>query len=96
MKEIEDFLPENSFHRILPDHADFPEYNLIKLANDDEIKRVVLCSGKVYFDISEKREIIRKEILDRHLKRNTRERKSLNKRPMNIWRAREQRRTYKR
>ena len=59
VSEIEDFLPENSFHRILPDHADFPEYNLIKLANDEEIKRVVLCSGKVYFDISEKREIIR-------------------------------------
>ena len=59
VSEIEDFLPENSFHRILPDHADFPEYNLIKLAKDEEIKRVVLCSGKVYFDISEKREIIR-------------------------------------
>ena len=59
VSEIEDFLPENSFHRILPDHADFPEYNLIKLVKDEEIKRVVLCSGKVYFDISEKREIIR-------------------------------------
>ncbi|NCW70919.1 MAG: 2-oxoglutarate dehydrogenase subunit E1 [Proteobacteria bacterium] len=59
VSEIEDFLPENSFHRILPDHADFPEYNLIKLVRDEEIKRVVLCSGKVYFDISEKRETIR-------------------------------------
>ena len=59
VSEIEDFLPENSFHRILPDHADFPEYNLIKLVKDEEIKRVVLCSGKVYFDISEKRETIR-------------------------------------
>ena len=59
VSEIEDFLPENSFHRILPDHADFPEYNLIKLAKDEDIKRVVLCSGKVYFDISEKRETIR-------------------------------------
>ena len=59
VSEIEDFLPHNSFHRMLPDHADFPEYNLIKLVNDDKIKRVVLCSGKVYFDISEKREIIK-------------------------------------
>ena len=59
VSEIEDFLPENSFHRILPDHADFPEYNLIKLVRDEEIKRVVLCSGKIYFDISEKRETIR-------------------------------------
>jgi 2-oxoglutarate dehydrogenase E1 component len=59
VSEIEDFLPENSFHRILPDHADFPEYNLIKLAKDEDIKRVVFCSGKVYFDISEKRETIR-------------------------------------
>ena len=59
VSEIEDFLPHNSFHRMLPDHADFPEYNLIKLAKDDQIKRVVLCSGKVYFDISEKREVIK-------------------------------------
>ncbi|CAN1598590.1 SucA 2-oxoglutarate dehydrogenase complex, dehydrogenase (E1) component, and related enzymes [Candidatus Pelagibacterales bacterium] len=59
VSEIEDFLPENSFHRILPDHVDFPEYNLIKLVKDEDIKRVVLCSGKVYFDISEKRETIR-------------------------------------
>ena len=29
-------------------------------------------------------EKVRKEIIDRHLKRNTRERKSLNKRPMYI------------
>jgi 2-oxoglutarate dehydrogenase E1 component len=49
VSEIEDFLPENSFHRILPDHADFPEYNLIKLAKDEDIKRVVLCSGKSLF-----------------------------------------------
>jgi 2-oxoglutarate dehydrogenase E1 component len=59
VSEIEDFLPKNSFHRILQDHADYPEYNLIKLEKDENIKRVVLCSGKIYFDISEKRETIR-------------------------------------
>ncbi|MSP06602.1 MAG: 2-oxoglutarate dehydrogenase E1 component [Candidatus Fonsibacter sp.] len=59
VSEVEDFFPQNSFHRILPDHAEFPEYNLIKLVKDDEIERVVLCSGKIYFEISEKREIIR-------------------------------------
>ena len=52
VSEIEDFSKHNSFHRVLPDHAEFPEYKLIKLAPDKEIKRVVLCSGKVYFDLS--------------------------------------------
>lgn len=59
VSEIEDFLTENSFHRILPDHADYPMYNLIKLEKDENIKRIVLCTGKIYFEISEKRETIR-------------------------------------
>jgi len=59
VSELEDFSKENSFHRVLPDHAEFPEYKLIKLAADKDIKRVVLCSGKVYFDLLEKREQIK-------------------------------------
>ena len=33
-----------------------PGATTVKLAPDDEIKRVILCSGKVYFDLMEERE----------------------------------------
>ena len=51
VSNIEDFTKKNTFHRVLQDHADIKEYGLIKLKKDKEIKKVVLCSGKVYFDL---------------------------------------------
>ena len=39
------------FTEFLQDHAELKEYGLIKLKQDKEIKKVVLCSGKVYFDL---------------------------------------------
>ena len=53
---LEDFSPANSFHRILNDYADVKEYGLIKLKADNKIKKVILCSGKVYFDLIDERE----------------------------------------
>jgi 2-oxoglutarate dehydrogenase E1 component len=47
---------ESSFHRVLWDDAQFLEGQAIKLKPDAEIKRVVLCSGKVYYDLYEDRE----------------------------------------
>ena len=45
---------KNSFHRVLWDHAIDPkESGFIKLK---KIKKVILCSGKVYFDLIEARE----------------------------------------
>jgi 2-oxoglutarate dehydrogenase E1 component len=53
---IEDFTKKNTFHRVLNDHADFQKSNLIKLADDKKIQKVVLCSGKIYFDLLQARE----------------------------------------
>ncbi|MDC0418700.1 2-oxoglutarate dehydrogenase E1 component [Pelagibacteraceae bacterium] len=53
---INDFAKETSFHRVLPDRAYTSEYGLIKLKNDKQIKKVVICSGKIYFDLVEARE----------------------------------------
>jgi len=56
ISNIEDFTKKNSFHRILNDHADFKKYGLIELRKDKKIKKVVMCSGKIYFDLLEARE----------------------------------------
>jgi 2-oxoglutarate dehydrogenase E1 component len=52
-----DELGENTtFHRILYDDAQMLPEETIKLVADDKIRRVVLCSGKVYYDLYEERE----------------------------------------
>ncbi|HCL62564.1 MAG TPA: hypothetical protein DIC31_08825, partial [Rhizobiales bacterium] len=43
------FGPDSSFHRLLWDDAQFLPGQAIKLVSDAEIRRVVLCSGKVYY-----------------------------------------------
>jgi 2-oxoglutarate dehydrogenase E1 component len=48
--------PESSFHRVLWDDAQLLEGEAIKLKPDAEIKRVVLCSGKVYYDLYDDRD----------------------------------------
>ncbi|MGA8769076.1 MAG: 2-oxoglutarate dehydrogenase E1 component, partial [Rhodomicrobium sp.] len=53
---IEDFGPETTFHRVLWDHAETGGSEKVKLAPDEDIQRVVLCSGKVYYDLFEERE----------------------------------------
>ena len=59
ISNIKDFAPKNSFHRILTDLADIKDYGLIKLKKDKEIEKVIMCSGKVYFDLVEAREKIK-------------------------------------
>ncbi|MCC0028381.1 MAG: 2-oxoglutarate dehydrogenase E1 component [Zhengella sp.] len=47
---------ESSFHRLLWDDAQQHKDGPIKLVKDSKIRRVVLCTGKVYFDLLEERE----------------------------------------
>ncbi|MBD0413961.1 2-oxoglutarate dehydrogenase E1 component [Oryzicola mucosus] len=46
---------ESTFHRLLWDDAQYND-KPIKLVKDSKIRRVVLCSGKVYYDLYEERE----------------------------------------
>ena len=50
-----DFINGSSFHRILLDDAEKGNSS-IKLVKDTKIKRVVICSGKIYYDLLEERE----------------------------------------
>jgi 2-oxoglutarate dehydrogenase E1 component len=45
-----------SFHRILYDDAQMLPDQKIKLVADSKIRRVILCSGKIYYDLYEERE----------------------------------------
>ena len=59
VSKLSEFGPGSSFHRILWDSG--------KTAPDKDIKRVVLCSGKVYYDLYEERE--KREIENVHILR---------------------------
>ena len=57
VSNLEDFSKKNSFHRVLWDHArDTKQKGFIKLKEDKKIRKVILCSGKIYFDLLAARE----------------------------------------
>jgi len=56
VSKLEEFGPDSTFHRVLWDDAELSSNKEEKLVADDQIKRVVLCSGKVYYDLYEERE----------------------------------------
>lgn len=55
VSDLADMSDGTSFHRILQDDAD-KTHNDYKLVADKDIKRVVMCSGKVYYDLYEARQ----------------------------------------
>jgi 2-oxoglutarate dehydrogenase E1 component len=55
--DFDDMNTKSSFHRVLWDDAETPgREGKVKLVDDEKIKRVVACSGKVYYDLFEARE----------------------------------------
>ncbi|RFU12700.1 2-oxoglutarate dehydrogenase E1 component [Rhodobacteraceae bacterium W635] len=55
VSKAEEMTSGSSFHRVLWDDAQYGNSNM-QLVPDDKIKRVVMCSGKVYFDLLEERD----------------------------------------
>ena len=55
VSNLEDMAEGSSFHRILWDDAELGTSEL-ELQPDNEIKRVVMCSGKVYYDLLDARD----------------------------------------
>src|SRR5262245_29286553 len=53
---LDELGPDTTFHRVLWDDAQLRASEKIKLVPDEKIRRVVLCSGKVYYDLYEARE----------------------------------------
>jgi 2-oxoglutarate dehydrogenase E1 component len=56
VSRLDEMGPGATFHRVLWDDAQTLGNEKIKLVPDDRIRRVVLCSGKVYYDLYEERE----------------------------------------
>jgi len=56
ISSIHDMASNSCFHRLLPDDAESLKNPVIKLQKNAGIRRVVLCSGKVYYDLYEERE----------------------------------------
>ena len=62
ISNLEDFSKKNTFHRVLWDHAIDPKLKgFIKLKNKKTIKKVIICSGKIYFDLLEAREKLKRD-----------------------------------
>src|SRR5437660_873383 len=56
VSRLDELGANTTFHRILYDDAVMLSDEKIKLVADADIRRVVLCSGKVYYDLYEERE----------------------------------------
>ena len=56
VSRLEELAKGTTFHRILYDDAQMQADDKTKLVPDDQIRRIVLCSGKVYYDLYDERE----------------------------------------
>jgi 2-oxoglutarate dehydrogenase E1 component len=67
MSSLTEMAEGSAFHRVLYDDAQMLADSEIKLVADEKIRRLILCSGKIYFDLYEER--IRRGIDDIYLMR---------------------------
>ncbi|MCZ7593994.1 MAG: 2-oxoglutarate dehydrogenase E1 component [Hyphomicrobium sp.] len=56
VSRLDEMGPGTTFHRLLWDDAEHRPDDKIKLVPDEKIRRVVLCSGKAYYDLYDARE----------------------------------------
>jgi 2-oxoglutarate dehydrogenase E1 component len=56
VSRLDEMGPDTSFHRLLWDDAQQAPDDPTKLVPDAKIRRVVICSGKVYYDLYDERE----------------------------------------
>jgi len=56
VSRLDEMGPNTTFHRLLWDDAQMLPDEKIKLVADDKIRRVVICTGKVYYDLYDERE----------------------------------------
>ncbi len=56
VSKLDEMGPDSCFHRLLWDDAEYHPDDPTKLVADEKIRRVVLCTGKVYYDLYEERE----------------------------------------
>src|SRR5438552_3446312 len=56
LSRLDEMGPDTTFHRLLWDDAQSRAGEKIRLRADEKIRRVVLCCGKVYYDLYEARE----------------------------------------
>ena len=59
---ISEFLKKSTFHRVLEDDSYSEAKNLLDVKKKDrKIKKVVMCSGKIYYDLIEAREKLKND-----------------------------------
>lgn len=56
VSSLDEFTTGSTFHRVLLDDAERKAGSTLTLKADKDIKRVVICSGKVYYDLLDERE----------------------------------------
>ncbi len=56
VSRLDEMAEGSTFHRLLYDDAEMLKGEKIELVPDEKMRRVVICSGKVYFDLYEERE----------------------------------------
>jgi 2-oxoglutarate dehydrogenase E1 component len=62
VSNISEFSINSTFHRVLEDDIYLKAKNLYEIKkNDEKIKKVVMCSGKIYYDLIEAREKLNNE-----------------------------------